>query len=176
MARSSHTHSFRFPVLQPYTPPTVTPLHTPSCPRLTPRGHPAEVTLRDPAHLQSRTWHLARTSHILSHPHSLSPLTPPPSSPVPPPTLMVRRQQTGSVPPQGGTRWLPPCPLESGAPTSLLPFQAPTLPSQGQTDRHIHTLSRSYTHAPLWQPHGSSLFLIMGQCACLLTQLEMVRE
>ncbi|KAL0622462.1 hypothetical protein AAY473_006050 [Plecturocebus cupreus] len=55
----------------PYTPPTVTPLRTPSCPRLTPRGHPVEVTLRDPAHLQPRTWRL----HLTSSPtHTVSPL------------------------------------------------------------------------------------------------------
>lgn len=55
-------------------------------------------------------------------------------------------------PTPGGHQVAPP--LSSGiwCPTSLLPFQAPTLPSQGQTDRHIHTLSRSHTHT---RPSGS---------------------
>lgn len=62
---------------------------------------------------------------------------------------------------------------------SLLHLGLPLFPLWGrQTDRHTDTCTYALTLSPvpLRQPHGSSLFLIMGQCACLLTQLEMVRE
>lgn len=185
-----HTHTLCFSLLALHTPHSrsFTRLHArpPSDtflthPGATLRGHPAGVMLRDP--------HLSCTSHILSHPHSLSGSdsssiqhTRSPKQP----SRSGRQQPAGAGLGGGPPALLQPghqveSPLPAGTwspPNKPSPSRPPTLPSLGQTDRHTDTRTHAPTLSavPLRQPHGSSLFLIMGQCACLLTQLEMVRE
>lgn len=125
--------------------------------------------------------HLAHSFHILSLPHSLSrsdsfSIQP---SDLQPATALGRELSPGPwAPPQPGHHV--DSPLLSGirCSHSLLHLRLPLFPLRSrQTDRQTDTCTHTLTPTPpLQQPHGSSLFLIMGQCACLLTQLEMVRE
>ena len=185
--RITHTHSAS--VSWRCTPLTVAPSHarmpglplTHSSPHpgATLRGHPAGGMLRDP--------HLAGTSHILSHPHSLSGSD---SSSVQHTRSPEQPSGSGRQQPARAGLGGPPAPLQPGhrvesplpagawsPPTRLLHLGPPLFPLRGrQTDprTRARALSRSAPR-PCGSP-GSSLFLIMGRCACLLTQLEMVRE
>lgn len=182
IARTQHTHTHTLTYTVPQSPslhpaPHVPYSHFPShallpLPRPThPSGHtqgppPGGHALRPGTFAASR---LAHTSHILSHPHSLCSSDSFSIQPTPSPTSSQPGDARPAAPPRPsqGARWTAPCRLGPGAPTAC-----PITDSQTdrQTDTHAHSHPRA---AP---PHGSSLFLIMGQCACLLTQLEMVRE
>ena len=118
--------------------------------------------------------HLARPSHILSHPHSLSSSDSFSFQPThPQPTLSLGRHGWPLRPSPARAPGGQPLAVRDQGPTafSISDSQPSLSGADRQTDRQTH--SHMLTPAP---PHGSSLFLIMGQCACLLTQLEMVRE
>lgn len=153
-----HTHTLCFSLLALHTPHSrsFTRLHArpPSDtflthPGATLRGHPAGVMLRDP--------HLSCTSHILSHPHSLSGSD---SSSIQHTRSPKQPSRSGRQQPAGaglgggpparcsrGTRWRAPCRLGPGAPpTSLLHLGLPLFPLWGRrtdTRTHARTLPRS---------------------------------
>lgn len=158
----NHSPSHAFP------PPPPPHSHTSPWPHseATPGGH----ALRPGTFAAS---HLAHTSHILSHPHSLSPS----DSSIQQAERDVPYQPSGRAGTAGhcvhlaGTRQTE-LAVRSQCPHSLLHRRFPLFPLRSrQTDRHVHTLA-------LWpRPRPTAaLFLITGQCACLLAQLEMVRE
>lgn len=180
--RITHTHPYRDhthtpPLLQSpgVTHPSQLLLPAPACLAssdtfLTPTLGPHSSTLRGSC---SGDPHLACTSYILST-HTVSPvLTPPPAMLNPQATLRVREAAAS----QGGRS---PCPAAAGhqggeplrrlgpEPRASSILDSHSLPSLGQTDRqthgHIYVRSHAQPRA-LRQPHGSSLFLIMGHSA-----------
>lgn len=195
---SGLTHTHTFPLsessTEPYTPPewymhalhsqgplslslclTDGPPHPPA-PALLPRSPWPHSEATQPGS-DSETWHFL--SLPASPTHTVSPFLTPPSSNMP---AQVPKQPSGwgGMAPQRGHRGTVPCSLESDVSHKPAPCRLPLSPLSGgrHTDRQTdpgHTHCHTHTHAPTAAPQRG-LFLIMGQCACLLTQLEMVRE
>lgn len=137
----SHSPSHAFPPPRPNS-------HTSPWPhsKATPGGH----ALRPGTFAAS---HLAHTSHILSHPHSLSPSD-----------SSIQRTVPYQPSGQGGTAGHCVHPGQGTRRTALAvrnhvspqppPSQTPTLPSQEQTDRQTDTCAHPRPRAPP-PPHGS---------------------
>lgn len=181
----SHAHIHMLPC-PPHT-------HTCSCTiQIYPLPQPPRLTYGSPHPLQSKFTqpHTALLPHIplatlrgrptgsyteTQHTGSLT-LSLCLSHPLPPTsaTSSIQHTRSPTVPHPGqGIRWVAARCWNQVLP---VPLQTLTLVSRGrQTDRQTHHACPSAGLRPSAAPRGS-LFLIMGQRACLLTQLEMVRE
>lgn len=158
-----HTHTLCFSLLALHTPHSrsFTRLHArpPSDtflthPGATLRGHPAGVMLRDP--------HLSCTSHILSHPHSLSGSD---SSSIQHTRSPKQPSRSGRQQPAGaGLGGGSPCPAAAGAPGgephagwdlehpqqafSISASHSSLSGADGQTHGHTHARSHAQRRAP----------------------------